>query len=87
MGTVDGRGHDWQQTDAICDAHGPRANDSERCQGSFSPISTDWSRLQVAQTPRFRDLAIFAVTLIALPLHMREVTMIMHATYLIGQHI
>ena len=40
----------------------PVPSDSKRCQASFLLISTDWLHLQVAQTPRFRDLAIFVVT-------------------------
>ena len=53
-------------------------NDSKHIQASLLLILTDWLRLQVAQVPRCRDLAIFVVTtdrrtdkLITLPLRMR----------------
>ena len=34
VGRVDGRGHDGQQTDAFCDAHGP----CQKIRSTFKPV-------------------------------------------------
>ena len=61
VGTVDGRGHDGQQTDAICDAHGPY----QTIQSAFKPV---FRRLRLIGytyklprllSPRFGDLGDF----------------------------
>ena len=65
VGTVDGCGHDGQQTDAICDTHGPY----QTIQSAFKPV---FRRLRLIGytyklprllSPRFGDLAIFVVTM------------------------
>ena len=62
VGTVDGRGYNGHQVDAICDACGP----CQMIQSTFKPvfllIQTDWIRLRITQMPRYQDLEISVAT-------------------------
>ena len=91
VGMVNGHGHNGQQIDVICDAHGPCQMIRSIFKPVFLPISTYLLYLQFSQMPRYPDLMILVTmtdrqTLIALPLAY-ERRVINYMTYIIGDEL